>query len=140
MKILHLINFLSVTVSFFYYFYFSRATGCILEPTSGDPVSWIMIAPSVTPRKMNVGANNPGMRLYKFETDTGQVRYLRCCLFFKWVTPLHGVYPMHHLSQNHFTPIQFTVRDKCNFTRKIYVTTRSENFPTSSLQFSIFVT
>uniref|UniRef100_A0A1B0CM43 Putative acid sphingomyelinase-like phosphodiesterase 3b n=1 Tax=Lutzomyia longipalpis TaxID=7200 RepID=A0A1B0CM43_LUTLO len=39
----------------------------------GKPVSWIMIAPSVTPRKMNVGANNPGMRLYKFETDTGQV-------------------------------------------------------------------
>ncbi|XP_055703393.1 acid sphingomyelinase-like phosphodiesterase 3b isoform X2 [Phlebotomus papatasi] len=45
----------------------------IVYNLNGDPVSWIMIAPSVTPRKMNVGANNPGMRLYKFETDTGQV-------------------------------------------------------------------
>lgn len=33
-----------------------------------------MIAPSVTPRKSNIGSNNPAMRLYKFETDTGQVR------------------------------------------------------------------
>lgn len=32
-----------------------------------------MIAPSVTPRKSNIGSNNPAMRLYKFETDTGQV-------------------------------------------------------------------
>ncbi|XP_070501702.1 acid sphingomyelinase-like phosphodiesterase 3b [Chironomus tepperi] len=40
----------------------------------GKPVSWIMIAPSITPRKSNIGlSNNPAMRLYKFETDTGQV-------------------------------------------------------------------
>ncbi|CRL00115.1 CLUMA_CG013396, isoform A [Clunio marinus] len=39
----------------------------------GKPVSWIMIAPSITPRKMLGGSNNPAMRLYKFETDTGQV-------------------------------------------------------------------
>ncbi|KAG4079828.1 hypothetical protein HA402_014959 [Bradysia odoriphaga] len=39
----------------------------------GKPVSWIMIAPSVTPRKTNVLSNNPAMRLYKFDTDTGQV-------------------------------------------------------------------
>uniref|UniRef100_A0A6B2E4C8 Putative acid sphingomyelinase 4 n=1 Tax=Phlebotomus kandelakii TaxID=1109342 RepID=A0A6B2E4C8_9DIPT len=45
----------------------------IVYSDMGKPVSWIMMAPSVTPRKMNVGANNPGMRLYKFETDTGQV-------------------------------------------------------------------
>lgn len=32
-----------------------------------------MIAPSVTPRKTTVGSNNPAMRLYKFDTDTGQV-------------------------------------------------------------------
>lgn len=31
------------------------------------------MAPSVTPKKQNVGSNNPGLRLYKFETDTGQV-------------------------------------------------------------------
>lgn len=40
---------------------------------AGKPVSWMMVAPSVTPKKQNVGANNPAMRLYKFETDTGQV-------------------------------------------------------------------
>lgn len=40
---------------------------------AGMPVSWIMIAPSVTPKKTNIGSNNPAMRLYKFDTDTGQV-------------------------------------------------------------------
>uniref|UniRef100_A0A336LRH4 CSON015030 protein n=1 Tax=Culicoides sonorensis TaxID=179676 RepID=A0A336LRH4_CULSO len=39
----------------------------------GKPVSWMMVAPSLTPRKMNVGSNNPALRLYKFDTDTGQV-------------------------------------------------------------------
>lgn len=42
----------------------------------GKPVSWIMVAPSITPRKSNIGlSNNPAMRLYKFETDTGQVSF-----------------------------------------------------------------
>lgn len=40
---------------------------------AGKPVSWIMIAPSVTPKKQSIGSNNPAMRLYKFDTDTGQV-------------------------------------------------------------------
>lgn len=40
---------------------------------AGKPVSWIMIAPSITPIKTTVGSNNPAMRLYKFDTDTGQV-------------------------------------------------------------------
>lgn len=44
----------------------------------GKPVSWIMIAPSITPRKMLGGSNNPAMRLYKFETDTGQVSCWIC--------------------------------------------------------------
>uniref|UniRef100_A0A1I8NMJ2 Sphingomyelin phosphodiesterase C-terminal domain-containing protein n=1 Tax=Stomoxys calcitrans TaxID=35570 RepID=A0A1I8NMJ2_STOCA len=33
----------------------------------------MMMSPSVTPRKMSVGSNNPAMRLYKFDTDSGQV-------------------------------------------------------------------
>jgi len=37
------------------------------------PVSWIFIAPSVSPKRTSGGANNPGLRLYKFDTDTGQV-------------------------------------------------------------------
>lgn len=46
-----------------------------VEKKPGKPVSWIMIAPSITPRKMLGGSNNPAMRLYKFETDTGQVSW-----------------------------------------------------------------
>lgn len=33
-----------------------------------------MMAPSVTPSTVG-GPNNPGLRLYKFETNTGQVRW-----------------------------------------------------------------
>lgn len=32
-----------------------------------------MLAPSVTPRLTTGGANNPGFRLYKFDSDRGQV-------------------------------------------------------------------
>ncbi|XP_075215109.1 acid sphingomyelinase-like phosphodiesterase 3b [Lycorma delicatula] len=40
----------------------------------GEPVSWMLMAPAVTPRQSTSGAiNNPGLRLYKFDTDTGQV-------------------------------------------------------------------
>ncbi|XP_036336299.1 sphingomyelinase phosphodiesterase D-like [Rhagoletis pomonella] len=45
----------------------------IIYDDNGKPVSWMMISPSVTPRKLNVGSNNPAMRLYKFDTDSGQV-------------------------------------------------------------------
>ncbi|XP_008554403.1 acid sphingomyelinase-like phosphodiesterase 3b [Microplitis demolitor] len=38
----------------------------------GVPISWIMMAPSITPGRPN-GPNNPGLRLYKFETSTGQI-------------------------------------------------------------------
>ncbi|KAK4883010.1 hypothetical protein RN001_006329, partial [Aquatica leii] len=36
-------------------------------------VSWAMLAPSLTPRRTTDGPNNPGIRLYKFDKDTGQV-------------------------------------------------------------------
>ncbi|XP_075163064.1 cyclic GMP-AMP phosphodiesterase SMPDL3A [Haematobia irritans] len=45
----------------------------IIYDGNGKPVSWMMMSPSVTPRKMNGGSNNPAMRLYKFDTDSGQV-------------------------------------------------------------------
>ncbi|XP_062552572.1 acid sphingomyelinase-like phosphodiesterase 3b [Armigeres subalbatus] len=44
----------------------------VVYSDSGKPISWMMIAPSITPRKMSE-SNNPAMRLYKFDTDTGQV-------------------------------------------------------------------
>lgn len=39
----------------------------------GRPISWAMIAPSITPKRNHVGPNNPSLRLYKFNKDTGQV-------------------------------------------------------------------
>ena len=72
-------------IFFFLYIYIRSYSKCvygndstliILTNITGKPVSWMMIAPSVTPRKMIVGSNNPAMRLYKFETDTGQVSKL----------------------------------------------------------------
>ncbi|CAO1334344.1 unnamed protein product [Diamesa hyperborea] len=56
-----------------YFAHLHSDTFRIVYNDMGKPVSWMMIAPSVTPRKMIVGSNNPAMRLYKFETDTGQV-------------------------------------------------------------------
>ncbi|XP_043486445.1 acid sphingomyelinase-like phosphodiesterase 3b isoform X2 [Polistes fuscatus] len=44
----------------------------VIYSDTGNPVSWIMIAPSITPSAPG-GPNNPGLRLYKFETGTGQV-------------------------------------------------------------------
>ncbi|XP_046830104.1 acid sphingomyelinase-like phosphodiesterase 3b isoform X8 [Vespa velutina] len=45
----------------------------VIYSDTGNPVSWIMIAPSISPSTPGGGPNNPGFRLYKFETDTGQV-------------------------------------------------------------------
>ncbi|XP_023719561.1 acid sphingomyelinase-like phosphodiesterase 3a [Cryptotermes secundus] len=45
----------------------------IVYSDTGHPVSWIFIAPAVSPKRTPSGANNPGLRLYKFDTDTGQV-------------------------------------------------------------------
>ncbi|KAF7268677.1 hypothetical protein GWI33_018231 [Rhynchophorus ferrugineus] len=32
-----------------------------------------MLAPSITPKRTHDGPNNPGLRIYKFDKDTGQV-------------------------------------------------------------------
>ncbi|CAB0014726.1 unnamed protein product [Nesidiocoris tenuis] len=37
------------------------------------PVNWMLMAPALSPRRTSSGANNPGVRLYKFETSSGQV-------------------------------------------------------------------
>ncbi|XP_024946147.1 acid sphingomyelinase-like phosphodiesterase 3b isoform X2 [Cephus cinctus] len=44
----------------------------VIYSDTGVPVSWMMMAPSLTPSSPG-GPNNPGLRLYKFETNTGQV-------------------------------------------------------------------
>ncbi|XP_046392438.1 acid sphingomyelinase-like phosphodiesterase 3b [Ischnura elegans] len=45
----------------------------VIYSEDGLPISWMFIAPSVTPWRTPAGANNPGIRLYKFDTNTGQV-------------------------------------------------------------------
>ncbi|XP_071455401.1 acid sphingomyelinase-like phosphodiesterase 3b [Hetaerina americana] len=45
----------------------------VIYNENGLPISWMFIAPSVTPWRTPGGANNPGIRLYKFDTNTGQV-------------------------------------------------------------------
>ncbi|KAG8301555.1 Acid sphingomyelinase-like phosphodiesterase 3b [Homalodisca vitripennis] len=39
---------------------------------AGRPVSNIYLSPSLTPKRSSSGFNNPGIRLYKFNSDTGQ--------------------------------------------------------------------
>lgn len=54
-----------------YSFIFVKGSRCICF--LGRPISWAMIAPSITPKRNHMGPNNPGLRLYKFNKDTGQV-------------------------------------------------------------------
>ncbi|XP_023246431.1 acid sphingomyelinase-like phosphodiesterase 3b [Copidosoma floridanum] len=44
----------------------------IVYSDDGEPVSWIMVSPSITPYRQG-GPNNPGLRLYKFDNNTGQI-------------------------------------------------------------------
>ncbi|CAB3239462.1 unnamed protein product [Arctia plantaginis] len=37
------------------------------------PVSWALLAPSVSPHRDPADSSNPGLRLYKFDTNTGKV-------------------------------------------------------------------
>ncbi|XP_026322161.1 acid sphingomyelinase-like phosphodiesterase 3a [Hyposmocoma kahamanoa] len=37
------------------------------------PVSWALLAPSVSPHRDPAGSSNPGLRLYKFDINTGKV-------------------------------------------------------------------
>ncbi|XP_052756070.1 acid sphingomyelinase-like phosphodiesterase 3a [Galleria mellonella] len=37
------------------------------------PVSWALLAPSVSPHRDPAGSSNPGLRLYKFDTNNGKV-------------------------------------------------------------------
>ncbi|XP_044756702.1 acid sphingomyelinase-like phosphodiesterase 3b isoform X2 [Coccinella septempunctata] len=39
----------------------------------GHPTSWAMLAPALTPRRLTDGPNNPGIRLYKYNQNTGQI-------------------------------------------------------------------
>jgi len=45
------------------------------------PVSWMMMAPSLTPNKSPGVSNNPGLRLYKFNKNSGHVSTLSQVLY-----------------------------------------------------------
>lgn len=39
----------------------------------GVPVNWMFLAPAVSPKRTVTSPNNPGLRLYRFNTNTGKV-------------------------------------------------------------------
>nr|XP_016934432.1 acid sphingomyelinase-like phosphodiesterase 3b [Drosophila suzukii] len=46
----------------------------LIYDAKGNPISWLMIAPSIVPHKAGISSsNNPALRLYKFDTGSGQV-------------------------------------------------------------------
>ncbi|XP_034251698.1 LOW QUALITY PROTEIN: acid sphingomyelinase-like phosphodiesterase 3a [Thrips palmi] len=45
----------------------------VVKNDTGSPVSWMLMPPSVTPRRTQGGSNNPGIRLYKYDNTTGSV-------------------------------------------------------------------
>ena len=57
----------------------------VVVMTTGRPISWILLAPAVSPREPGLaegtGANNPAIRLVKFNTDSGQVRSITSASF-----------------------------------------------------------
>lgn len=52
---------------------FVRPTYDYIYSIVGKPVSWMMVAPSITPRRWHGASSNPGLRIYNYNTDTGQV-------------------------------------------------------------------
>lgn len=56
---------------------------------TGSPVSWIMMAPSITPYRAG-GPNNPGLRLYQFEKKSGQVKYIYY-FYFSYISTLENM-------------------------------------------------
>ncbi|XP_076395443.1 cyclic GMP-AMP phosphodiesterase SMPDL3A [Megachile rotundata] len=71
-KYLRLIRLYSDIIRGQFFGHWHSDTFRVVYSDTGSPVSWIMMAPSISPRTPG-GPNNPGLRLYKFETNTGQV-------------------------------------------------------------------
>ncbi|XP_076241629.1 cyclic GMP-AMP phosphodiesterase SMPDL3A isoform X2 [Calliopsis andreniformis] len=71
-KYLELIRLYSDIIRGQFFGHWHSDTFRVVYSDTGVPVSWIMMAPSVSPSRPG-GPNNPGLRLYKFETDTGQI-------------------------------------------------------------------
>ncbi|ENN77739.1 hypothetical protein YQE_05809, partial [Dendroctonus ponderosae] len=45
----------------------------VMYSENGRPISWAMLAPSITPKRTHDGPNNPGLRIYKFDKYSGEV-------------------------------------------------------------------
>ncbi|GLV41068.1 uncharacterized protein CBL_04592 [Carabus blaptoides fortunei] len=73
----------------------------IIYNEKGRPISWAMVAPSVSPRRTSDGPNNPGLRLYKFDTDTGQI--LDFTQFFLDLTNANKMLEVEWIPEYNFT-------------------------------------
>ncbi|XP_060522463.1 acid sphingomyelinase-like phosphodiesterase 3b [Cylas formicarius] len=65
-------NFSSIIAGQFFGHYHSDSFR-VIHDKRGKPISWLMIAPSIAPKRPHVGPNNPAIRMYKFNKDTGQI-------------------------------------------------------------------
>ncbi|XP_066151569.1 acid sphingomyelinase-like phosphodiesterase 3b [Euwallacea fornicatus] len=72
-KYLDLVRNYSSTIVGQFFGHLHSDTFRVVYDKDGDPASWAMIAPSITPKRNHLGPNNPALRLYKFNRDTGQV-------------------------------------------------------------------
>lgn len=52
---------------------FNKIFNFVFKKCTGIPVSWVFIAPGVSPKKPGGSPNNPAIRLYKFNTETGVI-------------------------------------------------------------------
>ncbi|CAB3367622.1 Hypothetical predicted protein [Cloeon dipterum] len=51
----------------------SEHTNRFLKVELGEPVNWLMVAPSLTPWRPPSDSSNPGLRLFKYDTESGQI-------------------------------------------------------------------
>ncbi|CAH1129145.1 unnamed protein product [Ceutorhynchus assimilis] len=63
----------AIIVGQFYGHLHSDTFRVLYSENNGRPISWAMLAPSVTPKRTHDGPNNPGLRIYKFDKYSGQV-------------------------------------------------------------------
>ncbi|KAK6633579.1 hypothetical protein RUM44_004186 [Polyplax serrata] len=72
-KYLQLVRKYSDTIVGQFFGHLHSDTFRIVYSETGVPVSWMFLAPAVSPKRTTTVPNNPGLRLYKFNTNTGKV-------------------------------------------------------------------
>ncbi|EEB18824.1 conserved hypothetical protein [Pediculus humanus corporis] len=72
-KYLQLVRKYSETIVGQFFGHLHSDTFRIVYSDTGVPVSWMFLSPAVSPKRTTTLPNNPGLRLYKFNTNTGKV-------------------------------------------------------------------